>query len=267
MTGDLGIPPQLAPTSDEPSDWPEAYFVPDRYEPNYAYPLLVLMHDEGGDELQLIESMPAISGRNHVGLGLRGLDPVVREGKVTGYSWKSLVRDDNDNDNGNGFDHPADSRTLADLIRRELRDPRSCPLNQVEDMVGAAIRRARKSLHIHSERIFLVGCGKGAAAALRFGLEHPDWFAGVIAINGWIPSGFRPLAQWRKSRELRVFMANALWNQKCPHRLAQRQAKMLHDAGFDVRFRSFLTTHALTNQMLAEIDRWLIHDCFGCDTL
>src|SRR5258706_14285385 len=49
----------------------EARFIPQRYEPNYAYPLLVLFHARGGDEQQMVRSMPALSGRNYVGLSLR----------------------------------------------------------------------------------------------------------------------------------------------------------------------------------------------------
>src|SRR4051812_30528965 len=65
----------------------ESRFVPQRYEPNYAYPLLVLFHGRGGDEQQLVRSMPALSWRNYVGLSLRGPDPVDRRGGEVGYSW------------------------------------------------------------------------------------------------------------------------------------------------------------------------------------
>src|SRR5512135_960129 len=65
----------------------ETRFIPRQYEPNYAYPLLVLFHARGGDEDQLVRAMPALSWRNYVGLGLRGPEPVIRRDRLAGFSW------------------------------------------------------------------------------------------------------------------------------------------------------------------------------------
>src|SRR5947207_14425004 len=68
----------------------EARFVPQRYEPNYAYPLLVLLHARGGDEQQMVRSMPALSWRNYVGLSLRGPETWARRGCPEGFGWGPL---------------------------------------------------------------------------------------------------------------------------------------------------------------------------------
>src|SRR5262245_40025371 len=67
----------------------EARFVPQRYEPNYPYPLLVLLHSRGGDEQQMVRSMPALSWRNYVGLSLRGPESVIKRGRAEGFGWGS----------------------------------------------------------------------------------------------------------------------------------------------------------------------------------
>src|SRR5260370_32015783 len=73
----------------------EAMFVPQRYEPNYAYPLLVLFHPRGGDDQQMVRSMPALSWRNYVGLSLRGPEIAVRRGRPDGFGWgASFTRPD-----------------------------------------------------------------------------------------------------------------------------------------------------------------------------
>ena len=65
----------------------EARFIPRQYEPNYAYPLLVLLHGRGGDEEQLVRCMPALSWRNYVGLGLRGPELVTKRDRLVGFGW------------------------------------------------------------------------------------------------------------------------------------------------------------------------------------
>src|SRR5271167_3249397 len=65
----------------------ETRFIPRQYEPNYAYPLLVLFHARGGDEDQLVRAMPALSWRNYVGLSLRGPEPVIKRDQLAGFGW------------------------------------------------------------------------------------------------------------------------------------------------------------------------------------
>jgi phospholipase/carboxylesterase len=43
--------------------------------------------------------------------------------------------------------------------------------------------RLRRAFHVHSERIFVAGCGHGADAALHLFSRHPEWFAGAILLD------------------------------------------------------------------------------------
>ena len=76
MSSDRLNAPSFDTTTSGPGSLVEARFVPQRYEPNYPYPLLVLFHARGGDEQQMVRSMPALSWRNYVGLSLRGPEAV-----------------------------------------------------------------------------------------------------------------------------------------------------------------------------------------------
>src|SRR5262249_22790697 len=81
------LPAPLSSTAAPTKSLVEARFIPRQYEPNYAYPLLVLFHARGGDEEQLVHAMPALSWRNYVGLGLRGPEPVIKRDRLTGFGW------------------------------------------------------------------------------------------------------------------------------------------------------------------------------------
>ncbi|RUL88125.1 esterase [Tautonia sociabilis] len=234
----------------------EATFVPHRYEPNYAYPLLVLLHRRGGDEQQLVDAMPTMSWRNYVGLGLRGPEALTRGGRPAGFDW------------GPAFRHPRrrpgpqwEEPEPSGLISRVMAGGPADPVDAIEDALFAGVRRTMRALHVHSERIFLVGIGEGAAVAYRIGLSHPDRFAGVVAINGWIPRGFRPLARWHECRSLRILALHGLWNARAPLQDARKDVAMLRNAGLRVGFRGYESARAITPMMLSDIDSWLIDQC------
>jgi phospholipase/carboxylesterase len=238
----------------------ESRFVPHRYEPNYAYPLLVLLHGRGGDEDQMVRSMPALSWRNYVAVGLRGPAPVVRQGCEVGFSWGSdFARPDRV---GSFSRLPNPRLREAEIVRRMLREEGPAdPVDRIEDGLFHAVRNLRRSLHIHSERIFLVGSGEGAAVAYRLGLTYPERFAGVVAINGWLPGGFRPLGRLKACRSLRILVVHGEWNARAPITRARRDVAVLRAGGLNVAFQSYPCAHRITAPMLADVDTWLIHQC------
>ena len=113
----------------------ESRFVPQRYEPNYAYPLLVLLHARGGDEQQMVRSMPAMSWRNYVGLSLRGPEVVTRHGLPVGHGW------------GPDFarrERPSIAPVLPDpeVFRRRLAAEEPDPVDALEEGIFDAVRHS-----------------------------------------------------------------------------------------------------------------------------
>ncbi|HMB05778.1 MAG TPA: esterase [Isosphaeraceae bacterium] len=234
----------------------EARFIPQRYEPNYAYPLLVLFHARGCDEQQMVRSMPALSWRNYVGLSLRGPESATKRGRPEGYGWgPAFARPERE------APRPAPTGAEGEQVRRRLFEAAPDPIDLLEDGVFASIRQTRRALHVHSERIFLVGCGEGAAVAYRIGLSYPERFAGVVAINGWLPGSFRPLARLKDCRDLRILVVHGEWNGRAPVQSARRDVAMLRAGGLRVAFQSYPCAHRLTSPMLSDVDTWLINRC------
>jgi phospholipase/carboxylesterase len=234
----------------------EARFIPRQYEPNYAYPLLVLLHSRGGDEEQLVRAMPALSWRNYVGLGLRGPEPVTKRDRLVGFGW------------GAEFEPPehrparrSGPVSAEEIVKRALFDAEPDFIDRLEEAVFSAILQTRRLLHVHSERIFLVGCGEGAAVAYWLGLSFPERFAGVVSINGWLPSGLKPLGRIKACRDLPILVVHGAWNAKVPLHDARQNVTTLRAGGLQVAFQSYPSTHRLTNAMLADVDTWLIGHC------
>lgn len=236
----------------------EARFIPRNYEPNYAYPLLVLLHGRGHDEEQLVRAMPTVSWRNYVGLALRGPEPVVKRDRFVGYGW------------GRQFappDHRRSRRSSdaseAEIFHRVLFDAEPEPYEDFEDSIFTAILQTRQILHVHSERIFLMGTGEGAAVAYWLALSYPERFAGVVSINGWLPVGLRPLGRLKACRDLPVLVVHGAWNNRTPLHEARKHVATLRAGGLRVAFQSYPCTHRLASPMLADVDTWLMGHCTG----
>ncbi|MCA9069066.1 MAG: hypothetical protein KDA84_09095 [Planctomycetaceae bacterium] len=154
-----------------PSAGSTGLFIPEKYEPNYPYPLILWFHDSGRDESDLLTVMPGISERNYFGLSLRGSVPF---GPVPVM----------------GFDWSQDSEGLVAL----------------EQDIYHTVCELRRNFHIHSERIFLAGQGSGANTALRLLLNRPEWFAGAFGLNAELPI-FDPKGTFPPDlRDRRVFL-------------------------------------------------------------
>ncbi len=257
MNGERQVSPPFEATSG-PAALAESRFIPQRYEPNYPYPLLVLFHGRGGDEHQMLASMPAMSWRNYVGLSLRGPEAVTRRGEPSGHGWGSAFARP-DRLGGHSF---RSTEPPAATVKRLLHnDGPGDALDRLEDGVFNAIRGLRRSLHVHSERIFLVGVGEGAAVAFRLGLRFPDRFAGVVSINGWLPGGNAPLVRLKDCRDLRILMLHGEWNARAPIERARRDVALLRSGGLQVAHQAYPCAHRITTPMLSAADTWLINQC------
>jgi phospholipase/carboxylesterase len=139
-----------SPVSDGPanSDWPVSIYIPERYEENYAYPLVVWFHEDGHHEGQIESVMGAVSRQNYIGLGIQGNQPLA---DGSSFGWNS-----------------------------ELLDYGTVSLH---DLLSVTIRRLRQAYHIHSERIFLAGAGVGADVALQQLTQMPQWYAGAVLFS------------------------------------------------------------------------------------
>jgi phospholipase/carboxylesterase len=203
-------------------DRPVRLFLPSDYQPKYAYPLVVLFHDDGGDEDTAARLVPQLSRRNYIAACPRGplalgCGPTGRPG----FAWG---------------DEP-----------------------QAEDYLLDTVAHARREFHVHSERVYLIGVGEGASVAYRLGLAWADRVAGVVAINGRLPKcAGRPLFRPSAVRNLRVFIGHGTNNPVIHITSARRATRLLTFAGADVRFRSYSTTHRLHSDMLRDVNRWIM---------
>ena len=201
---------------------PHAVYLPEHYEPAYAYPLVVWFHDAGGSEADLRRVMPQISNRNYIGVALRGNTSLDK-----GHGWS--------------------------LNETEVT-------SLVEDVRAAAVA-LRREYHIHSERIYLAGFGTGATTAVEVMLRQPEWFGGVLSLNGGLPKIDPPLGSLADLKDKRILLATSINSQATKVGDVVAAGRLLYAAGMQVGTRVYQDSgHRPSKKMLRDIDSWLMDD-------
>ncbi len=204
-------------------DKPLALCIPEGYELNYAYPLMIWLHGSGGSERELSRLMPAISTRNYFGISLRG--PLAANEVLPG-----------------GFRWSQDEQDIAAL----------------EGELHETVCQLRREFHIHSERIYVAGFDDGATMSLRLMLRRPEWFAGAIALSGKFPQTPQPLSRFRDLQGTRVFVAVGTRDRDVSVAELIQTGRLLHAAGVDVTTRVYHAAHEITDEMLDHVNHWMM---------
>jgi phospholipase/carboxylesterase len=206
---------------------PQCLLVPQHYEPNYAYPLVVWLHDSGGDERELKRVMPLVSLRNYVSLAVRG------------------TCQDN---GGYGWSESADAILAA------------------ESRIAEAVGHAKQRFNVHPERVFLAGHGVGGTIALRLALRAPDRYTGAASIGGSFPEGQAPLSRLAAIRHSRLLIMHCRDSLTYPVERVCQELGLFHAAGMAVTLRQYPCGDELTTQMLRDLDVWLMEQVTGVAT-
>ncbi|MCE9525724.1 MAG: hypothetical protein K8R36_06685 [Planctomycetales bacterium] len=199
---------------------------PMHYEPNYAYPVVVWLHSDGGDEKQLLKVMPHVSMRNYVAVGVRASNPC--EGR-RGFQWQQSS---------------------------------SCILT-AENRVHEAITAARAKFNINTDRIFLAGHETGGTMAYRLALRSPQNFAGALSAGGRFPLGQMPLMNLHSLRDLPLFLAYCRDSEIYNSDDLCDELPLFHAAALKVAIRQYPCGDELTTQMLADMDAWMMERVTG----
>jgi phospholipase/carboxylesterase len=206
-------------------DFEHTLFAPLHYAPGYAYPLVVWLHGDGGDERQLQRIMPMISMQNYVAIAPRGFGLVdAQKAGRQRYGWRQ------------------EAETIP----------------QAEQRVFESIELAERKVHVASQRVFLAGFDTGGTMALRLAMSHPRRFAGVLSLCGAFPVGGKPFGNLLAARQMGLFLATGRGSAGYPAQKVCEDLRLLHAAGLSIMLRQYPCGHELVPQMLADVNRWIM---------
>ncbi len=208
---------------------PTGLFLPEKYEPNYAYPLILWLHGDGGTEFEMFSAISGISTRNYIGLSLRA--PEKRESG--GYRWD--------------------------------RSPEG--LAKLEADVFATVCQLRRVFHVHSERVILAGFDDGATTAMQLLLRRPEWFGGVVSLCGQLPTladlQSQPESEATDVESRRALLIAGDADDECSASDVLNAKRSLQATPLDVSIAIESAGHEVTRPMLRRIDHWIMNGLYA----
>ncbi len=213
------VSPPSVFSEDKPVDLLDySLFIPQHYEAQYAYPLVVWLHSDGADHSQLLKMMPQLSRRNFAAVSVGSAD------RHEDSCWQQ------------------DAHSIG----------------QTAEQLQVAIEHAKLRLNIDDGRIFIAGSGSGGTMAMRMAFSFPDWFAGIACLNGEIPVNLRPLANWQNCRQVPVFWAHARRSKSFEESTLCVQLRLLHIAGFSIMLKQYPCDDQLNARVFSDMNDWIM---------
>ncbi|WP_166824886.1 alpha/beta hydrolase [Thalassoroseus pseudoceratinae] len=208
---------------------PTGLFLPEHYEANYAYPLVLWLHGEGGTEFEMFSAISGISTRNYIGLSLRAPE----KSESGGYCWD--------------------------------RSPDG--LAKLESDIYATVCQLRRVFNVHSERVILAGFDSGATTAMQLILRRPDWYGGVVSMCGNLPTLAElqdqiGLEGSETERRRALFIAGDA-DEECSAMDVLNAKRSLQGTPLDVSIAIESAGHEVTRPMLRNIDHWIMNGLYA----
>ncbi len=198
-------------------------YLPEKYEHNYAYPLMIWLHGEGNTENDLLSVMPQITDQNFLGLSFRGNKP--SQNSKRGRTW----------------------------------DFSAWEMDRFEERLYDTVCELRKEYHIHSERIYLAGFDSGAKVALNLIQNRPDWFGGALLFGGRLFNKPNQVLESVKGTQGKRILLG-IGSDDHPEVMADHAAAVpfLKGSGMEVSTRIYEAGHEMTREMYRDINFWIM---------
>jgi phospholipase/carboxylesterase len=205
--------------------------LPDEYDPNRKYPLIVLLHGYGQSPQEFAKVAALINSHDFI--------YVVPQGAYTAL----------DSD-GKGYSHLRELGSYGE-------DTSS--ITQAADWVIRVADDAIKRYPIEGRRIYLIGFSQGAALAHITAALYPTRIAGYAAHGGYVIKGAiteRALAD-EKAQHIRVLVTHSLTDPSVAYMEGVYASNMLKQAGVQVTFAQIGEGHTLDSAVAEKISAWL----------
>ena len=192
-------------------------------------PAVFVLHGRGADEEDLLPVAQHLPDELAV-VSLRAPDRL-----MGGYTWYELEMPDGDLHR---------SQPNQEEFRRSL------------DSVSESIDAAIETYDLDPDRIGLLGFSQGSITSLALLCEHPERFAWVVALHGYLADSHADIEPAGIEGKP-VFVGSGTMDQVIPTERAEAAADRLRELGADVESNQYGSAHGIGRDELADIVAWV----------
>ena len=184
--------------------------VPDEYDSDSAYPLVVMLHGFGANMQDLAGLAPAINDTGYVYACPNAPIPFELGPGQTGFGWMT----------------PRGGGTPEETANSEQL------LSEFFDTIF-------EQFNIQPGQAFLLGFSQGGGMTYRCGLGRADKFAGLAALSATLPDSDDLLARLPSERKQPIFIAQGRYDQMVSEDTAHSAKAFLESNGYSPDFHLY----------------------------
>ena len=207
--------------------------LPDDYNPEVSYPLVIMLHGFGAHMGDLAGLAPAIETKGYVYACPNAPLAFDFGGGHVGYGW---------------------------MPRRGMssEEELSAARENSEQLLAGFFEEIAEQLNTTPGKALLLGFSQGGGMTYRCGLSRPDTFAGLAALSALLPNPEDLKPQLPAQRTQPIFVAHGTRDQQIPVDTARAARRFLESAGYQPEYHEYNMGHEIPFELLQDLIPWML---------
>ena len=202
--------------------------LPDDYNPEVRYPLLIMLHGFGANMQDLAGLAPVINSQGYVYACPNAPIAFDLGGGQAGYGWTS----------------PRGDATPEEMQRAET-------------LLGEFFDEVLEQFQVAPGGSVLLGFSQGGGMTYRCGLSRAGTFAGLVALSAALPDPKELEDRLPEDRNQPIFIAHGRSDPLIPTESAVNAHRFLKEAGYSPEYHEYNMAHEISAEVLSDLTAWM----------
>lgn len=202
--------------------------LPDDYDPEASYPLVIMLHGFGANMHDLAGLAPAINPVGYVYACPNAPIPFNLGLGHAGFGWMT----------------PRGGSTPEEVANSE-------------SLLAGFFDEALARFNVEPGNCLLLGFSQGGGMTYRCGLGRADTFAGLAALSATLPGAEELDHRLPAARTQPIFVAHGRYDQMIAESTAHAAKDYLEKAGYSPEFHVYDMGHEISGEVIRDLVAWM----------